>query len=154
MKPDAKYSFKAENYSFPRYFVHEQPDIGIPNFSPEWVSLHSRDRSRTGMAIKIIKSIPNGKQFIMRILGYTPNINRFPHVLLLENASGYIGLYHIPEMADFYYGYYNEDAVLLKFDKKNYKGISRITLWFFKGKKRIAPLLYYKWISCQLELVR
>ncbi|MDR0503613.1 MAG: hypothetical protein LBH16_09885 [Treponema sp.] len=135
MKYDARYfyqiPFVGTNNSLKRYELCEHIGIEISGFSPEWISLHVT-HSRSGIKHHLFKDMQ----------GLEP----FKYALLL-GGSMYIGLKNIPEMSTFLYGYFGNDAVLMRLKKTTV-----ITLWFFEDRKLQVEMLYDQWISCQLEL--
>jgi hypothetical protein len=134
MKYDARYfyqlPFVGTNNTLKRYELCEHIGKKISGFSPEWISIHVT-HSRSGIKHHLIKDIHG--------------IEQFKHFLLLD-GNMYIGLNNIPEMLTFLYGYFRNDAVLMRFQG------TTITLWFFEGKKQQSVMLYDEWISHVFEL--
>jgi len=137
MKYDAKYSFKTilSKPSVSYFKLDTHFGILIPEFSNDRISIHEID--------SFLKTIPPYIEI--------GDVIRFKHILMIKNNL-FIGLRHIQEMPNFHYGYYNEDAVLAKFETNESEHISETNIWFFKDKKQQSVMLYDEWISCLLEL--
>ena len=129
MKSDAKYTFKKTPYSIPRLIPYEHIGIDIPEFPPKWIE-PNWEYSHSRMPIKEPPKYKN---------------------VYLRNPSHPIFLKFIPEIPNFMFGFFKNDAILVKFERTRYE-IFKITIWFFQDMKQQVEMLYEQWISCQLEL--
>jgi len=139
MKPYSKYIFIKRQTS--KQFLSEfsfSERIGnvIPYFPSRWISMHHVISHN-----KLTRSIYRGMK----------GITRFNRFLLLEDAD-YIGLKPINELEYFYYGSFNDDAVIVKIEKYDFIRIKNITMWFFEGMHKKLEKIYFQCISGQLEL--
>jgi len=142
MKPYAKYSFRRQ-YKFVKYFTEHILDdhtgVDIPNFPTEWISLH-RTCSYSGKSHPAFKEMQEAYQFT--------------NAVSLEGIA-FIGLNEIPELQGFHYGYFGNDAVLLRFEIHKHNNnipIKKVTLYFFEGMKEKLSTFYDLCISGQLEI--
>jgi hypothetical protein len=137
MKYDAKYIFKVLLYSSSNPLCKLDKHFGvlIPKFSIDCISIHEVD--------SFLKTIP----------AYIDigDVIRFKHILMIKGVV-FIGLRHIKEMPNFHYGYFNDDAVLVKFERNENEHITEINVWFFKDKKQQSVMLYDEWVSHIFEL--
>jgi hypothetical protein len=131
MTPYAKYTFMdSGGFGYPQIRLYKHTGVDIPDFpseirKPGWMYRRSSKRF----------DLPK-KRFYIRLLGFSPPMH----------------LSYIPEMRNFYYGHYNDDAVLVKCEWESHNDISRIDFWLFRGMRQEAEMLYNQWISYQLIL--
>ena len=130
MNPYAKYSFKNRCSATTQLVMYEHSGKDIPYFPPEYITPY------WNIPHSIIKT----------------DTSEILPSLHLTRISPEIHLSYIPEIPDFTYGYFREDAVLVNFERNNSNRITGMIIWFFEGMKQQAAALHHKWISCQLEL--
>jgi len=124
VKSYAKYTFVLPYSSGNKFVIHEHTGVEVHGFTPEMITpIWSNIKRR-------FETLPN-----IILLGTYPPLR----------------LFYIPEIPDFTYGTFNDDAVLAKFER-NQGGVSKIIIRFFEGMAKQAHQLHHQWISCQLEL--
>ena len=135
LKPDAKHIFIQSIPYSSRLIRHRNSKDTTPDFSPEWIMLYKVVPPRNN-----IRDNPKNN-----------DTWDSPYALLQDNST-YIELNFIPEMPDFLYGCFKNDALMVLLERNIYGGITRITLWFFEGMKQQYVEIHNQWISCQLIL--
>jgi hypothetical protein len=134
MKWYAKYIFKDTFYHKPRLIPYVHIGVDIPDFPPEWIE-PTWEYPRKRMPDSYYKNPPKYKMVNL----HTP----YP--------SPSFSLEFIPEMPNFMFGRFKNDAVLVKIERTRYE-ILKIIIWFFRDMGQQSEMLYEQWISCQLDL--
>jgi len=109
MKPDAKHIFIQSLPFSPRFIRHRNSKDKTPDFSPEWIKLYQVVPPRNN-----------------RDKPEDTDLCDSPYAFLQDNGT-YFGLSFIPEMPDFLYGRFKNDAVMVRLERNIYGGITRVS---------------------------
>jgi hypothetical protein len=135
MKPYAKYIFEKVPAMNTRYILREHSGFDIPDFPAFW---KQKGHLHEGEGYIVFRETQDTR----------PGM-RFTHALSLEKNRMCTGFRFLIGNKAIAYGDYGDDALLIEFSDD----WTKLTIWFFEGKKNKAYFLFEDWTDGKMKLL-
>jgi hypothetical protein len=115
----------------------------IPEFKSRYIQIRHRGKTIPEFPSVYKNGKYKGKKYIVfrETSGYyNQGKILFSHALELAKSQIITGLYFMPEYPRQSYGTYKEYGLIIEFSED----FDKLTIWFFKGLQKAAPILFQK----------